>query len=283
MRIALVADVHSNAPALRAALAEIRAHRPDVLLSLGDQVNLGPCPRETLALLREAGAVMLSGNHERYIRAVMDGDAAYAGANFESLRFNAARLSREDVELPDSLSMEGVTFCHALPGDDYFPIHDPARALPRLAERFTEDMVHIVSGHSHNPQHYRLPHVVLDGIGSTGCMDDGLPGAALYALLDIERGASVLRPMAARYDPSCLPGRFAASGMAEACPVMARIACRQMMENRDYLSPFVRRASALSRARGEAKISLAAWQEADSRFPWGDGLTTAAFWRGISA
>ena len=132
MRIALIADIHANLPALEAVLSDIAAHQPDMILSLGDQVNLGPCPRETLSLLRQAGAKCLSGNHERYILSAMRGDPAYAGANFASLRFNAQLLKPEDITFDQTLDLEGITFCHSMPGDDRFPINDPTLALPRL-------------------------------------------------------------------------------------------------------------------------------------------------------
>ena len=76
MRIALIADIHANLPALEAVLRDIRRkHSPDRIISLGDQINLGPCPRETMALLRENGVTCLHGNHERYMLAMRAGEA----------------------------------------------------------------------------------------------------------------------------------------------------------------------------------------------------------------
>lgn len=279
MRIALVSDVHANLPALQAAMARIKRHAPDLILSLGDQVNLGPCPRETLALLEGEGARCLRGNHERYVLSAMRGDPAYAGANFASLRFNAARLTEREIAFPEELRLEGVTFCHAMPGDDRFPVNDPEKALPLLARLQPERPLHVVCGHGHNPLRYRLPNLTVDVIGSAGCMDDGAPGTTTYTILQIERGAVVLRPFTIPYDTRPLRAMFRQSGMAEACPVMARLALCQMRENRDYLVPFVTRALRLSRSRGEESVSLAAWREADARFDWPDGLTTGAFWR----
>ena len=43
--IALMADIHANLPAAEAVIADIRRkHKPDRIVSLGDQVNLGPAP-----------------------------------------------------------------------------------------------------------------------------------------------------------------------------------------------------------------------------------------------
>ena len=146
MRIALLSDVHANLPALEAVLRGIREKSPDKILSLGDQINLGPLPAETLALLRSEGVVCLSGNHERYVLSVLRGDSAYDGANFESLRFQAQHVTRDEISFPDTLVWEGVTFCHALPGDDRFPVYDPEKALPELTARYAYGFTHIISG-----------------------------------------------------------------------------------------------------------------------------------------
>ena len=94
MLIALISDIHANLPALEAVLSAVRRHHPDRILSLGDQINLGPSPREVLSLLKENGVCCLHGNHERYVLSALDGDAAYAGANFGSVRWNAEKAAQ---------------------------------------------------------------------------------------------------------------------------------------------------------------------------------------------
>ncbi|MED9820930.1 MAG: metallophosphoesterase family protein [Christensenellales bacterium] len=280
MRIALITDVHSNILALEAVLCAIRKHRPDCILSLGDQVNLGPCPRETLAMLREEGVICLHGNHERYILAAMDNAPAYAGANFESLRFNASLLTRSDITLPKTWSLEGVTFTHAMPDDDRFPVFDEEKALPLLRAMHFPSPTHIICGHGHNPTHIRCGNLTLDSIGSVGCMDDGIPGTAPYALLTLDHGDALLRPYFAAYDTRTMKSLFQRGGMAAWCPVMARIACMQMTLNTDILVSFVQQAHARSRERGESSISMQTWMETDAAYAWPDGQTTADFWRG---
>ena len=279
MLLAVFSDVHANLPALRAVLSAVMRRNPDLILSLGDQVNLGPCPRETLRLLRENGVSCLHGNHERYVLSAIREDPAYRGANFASVRFQAGLLAPEDIAFPARLDLSGVTFCHALPGDDAFPVHDPPRALPRLAQRFTEGMTRIVCGHGHNPTEYVLPHLWLSSVGSAGCMDDGVPGTAPYVMITLSPGSVVLRPYFAAYDVRELPPLFLSSGMADFCPVMARIACTQMTRARDFLVPFVTEARARAAAKGETDISTETLWETDAAFPWPDGKNTAEFWR----
>ena len=279
MLIALIADVHANLPALEAVLDAIRPRHPDRIISLGDQVNLGPCPRETLRLLRENGVDCLHGNHERYVFSALRGDPAFAGANFESLRWNAAQLGEEDLIWPESIRIEDSVFCHAVPGDDRFPVFDASQAVPRLRALYTEGFVRIFCGHGHNPTTISLPHVHLQSIGAVGCMDDGLPGCAPYVMLELTHGGAFARPYSAAYDVRRIPSLFLSSGMADFCPVMAHICCLQMTLNRDFLVSYVTQARSVSVARGEQTMSRESWHAVDRSFAWPDGLDTAAFWR----
>ena len=166
-----------------------------------------------------------------------------------------------------------------MPGDDRFPVHNPTLALPRLNAMAFEPGTHIVCGHGHNPMHYRLPNLTLDVVGSVGCMDDGVPGMALYAMLYLSPGRVTLEPCVARYDPSALKPLFIRSGFAEACPIMAHVTCLQQQRNFDFLVPFVTLARRLSAEKHEAEVSLETWAQADAMFDWPDGLSTARFWR----
>ena len=60
MRVAAVYDVHAMPWALEPVLDEVEA---DVLVFGGDLVG-GPCPRETLDLVRPLDAVLVRGNAE---------------------------------------------------------------------------------------------------------------------------------------------------------------------------------------------------------------------------
>lgn len=279
MRIAFIADIHANLPALEAVLEAIHKHRPERIISLGDQVNLGPCPRETLDLLRANNVLCLHGNHERYILCSMAGDPDYAGVNFESLRFNAALLTPQDITFPKTMQIGCVLCTHAMPEDDRFPVHNVALGLPRLKEMHFDKHTHILCGHGHNPTYYTLGNLSVYSIGSVGIMDDGIPGAAPYVIGEIDDQSVVLKPYYAQYNPSRLKPLFVRSGMADFCPIMARIACMEMTDNREYLVKFVARAQALSKEKREAHITPETWSQTDRDYPWADGLTAAQFWR----
>ena len=64
MRIAVLADIHSNLPALEAVRADLHLTAPDMVLVGGDQVNRCPWPNEVLDLIEVEGWPMIAGNHE---------------------------------------------------------------------------------------------------------------------------------------------------------------------------------------------------------------------------
>jgi putative phosphoesterase len=75
MRIAVMSDIHGNAIALRAVLADAQAFGVDAWWVLGDIVALGPDPVETIDIIRSLTNVQaIAGNTERY---VLTGDLPY--------------------------------------------------------------------------------------------------------------------------------------------------------------------------------------------------------------
>ncbi len=66
MRVAALADVHGNAPALEAVLAEVTREDVDLIVFGGD-LTWGPLPLETLALVRALAvpARFVRGNADR--------------------------------------------------------------------------------------------------------------------------------------------------------------------------------------------------------------------------
>src|SRR5205809_8105026 len=65
MRLAVLADVHSNLPALQAVLADVDRIGPDGIWVAGDLVGYNPWPNEVLEILRERHVRAIRGNHDR--------------------------------------------------------------------------------------------------------------------------------------------------------------------------------------------------------------------------
>lgn len=67
MRIAIIADIHGNALALDAVLADLQRDGYDHLVCLGDAIQGGPQPAEVVARLRSLGCPTVLGNADAYL------------------------------------------------------------------------------------------------------------------------------------------------------------------------------------------------------------------------
>ena len=90
MKIAILADIHSNLPALQAVVSHIEQWKPDEVMVAGDIVNRGPRPLECLEVIREKqrtdGWLVVRGNHEDYVIGHTLPDAPRRGPAFEIYR-----------------------------------------------------------------------------------------------------------------------------------------------------------------------------------------------------
>ena len=66
-RLAVLSDIHGNADALTAVLADMLAFSPDLMINLGDVLS-GPLdPMGTAALLEGVPNLTVMGNHDRWL------------------------------------------------------------------------------------------------------------------------------------------------------------------------------------------------------------------------
>jgi hypothetical protein len=113
--LAVIADVHGNAWALDAVLADIARQNIRAIVNLGDNAN-GPLdPARSVELLRTRATVHVRGNGDR-----MTGEGG-AGARGSAL-FARARLDEPSLrwlrELPPLVQGEAWTAFHATPNSD---------------------------------------------------------------------------------------------------------------------------------------------------------------------
>jgi diadenosine tetraphosphatase ApaH/serine/threonine PP2A family protein phosphatase len=105
---AVISDVHANASALRAVLADIDARGVKRIICLGDTVGYGPDPLECVDLVRQRCAWSLMGNH--------DYGVLYEPTNFNPAAEMAAFWTREmfDLEPDEARRTERYKFLNQL-------------------------------------------------------------------------------------------------------------------------------------------------------------------------
>lgn len=192
MKVAVLADIHGNLPALEAVLAEVDAAAPDLVVVCGD-VASGPLPAETIDVLRSLpGARFVRGNADRGLVTSFDG-GRQSTLPGPAADWGATQLSREQRDFLASFSatfavhvggLGRVLFCHGSPRSDEEMMTSETADERLRAYMAGVDADVVVCGHTHMQFDRTAGSVRVINPGSVG-MPYGEPGA-YWALLGPE-------------------------------------------------------------------------------------------------
>ena len=207
MRVAALADVHANAPALAAVLAEVERERPDLVVFGGD-LSWGSLPRETLELVRalEIPARFVRGNADRAVAEDRE-SARGAWIRGQHMEDDLAFLSSFERTVTVEVAALGPTcFAHGSPRSDEECVTE--RTPRERVDEFMADRAEtcVVTAHVHVQYDRALDGVRLLSPGSVGVPYEGRRGA-FWALLgpsvelrrteyDVETAVTLMRATA---------------------------------------------------------------------------------------
>ncbi len=219
-RIAILADVHGNLPALAAVLADAHARGCERIYHAGDLIGIGPYPGEVVDLARASGMRCVQGNHEAWVATGLPPDPVPGLMDDDELlhqHWTHSHLDRSRRDfirgLPHVISetIQGVrmTVVHwALATDgrtlvDANPRWDDAAILALFAET-PGDLVCFGHLHERRFNHEYQGRRFLNP-GAAGCSQR--PEAA-YAIVDISDGRCEIAERRVAYDRSALLARY---------------------------------------------------------------------------
>jgi len=200
VRVGVLADLHGNAPALEAVLAELRRAEVTRALVAGDLLGYYPFVNETLDLLRGFDCEVVLGNHDGYLLGRLpcprDRWQAYSLDLTERTisREHRAWLEAQPFRRELVVEARSVLLCHGSPAgpEDYvYPDREDWSAFE------TAGCDVVVMGHTHIPLVKRGTGGLWLNPGSCGQPRDYDPRAA-FAILDLERLSVELRRV--KYD-----------------------------------------------------------------------------------
>lgn len=187
MRILLIADIHSNWPALRAVPTSF-----DLCLFLGDLVDYGPDPVPCIDWVRQHAQHCVRGNHDH---AVAQRIQPKGGSGFRRLAVATRPLHWNLIDparnkflarlpITSRIELDGYRFqlLHATPRDpmDEYLAADSASWRTRT-EGVDADFICV--GHTHVPFDIEVDSLRVINPGSIGQPRDGDPRAS-YAIFD---------------------------------------------------------------------------------------------------
>ncbi len=244
-RLAILADIHGNVPALEAVLADVAAQDVDEVLVGGDLVGRGPQGSAVVKRVRELGFESIGGNHEDYLLDFRRGEIPSDWRTTEewaAARWMAAELDADDVAyieaLPFSLLRPGLRLVHGTPksnregigpwtGDD-----DLQKQLGRVEEEL------LVCAHTHRPLVRELDSGMVVNVGSVGLPFNG-DQRAQYAIFERRDGAWHVEPRQVTYDLEDTFRIYETSGFLDAGGVTARLLRLELEHASPLLVPFL--------------------------------------------
>jgi predicted phosphodiesterase len=230
-RIAALSDIHGNATALEAVLADIALEKPDAVLVAGDLVLNGPEPGLVVDVLRrmaDDGALVIAGNTDV---AVADFDYAAAfpwmtdgvpDAIVDAAEWAHDELGAERVDWLRRLPAERrwrtdddtlVLVCHGSPGSQTAGFDQGLEGSVTIERVARTDARVIVCGHTHLPEVRDLGWKVIVNDGSAGYVFDGDPTAS-WALIDIADGEVKAEIRRTAFDVLSVANAISARGLA---------------------------------------------------------------------
>jgi diadenosine tetraphosphatase ApaH/serine/threonine PP2A family protein phosphatase len=217
-RLAIISDVHANLEALEAVLGETRGLD---IICLGDLVDYGANPNETVELVRDRGIRTLMGNHDW---AAVSGDTRLFNprAAMSSI-WTQRRLTGENLEYIRTLPLEfrdpfegqEAYFTHGSPDDRLWEYVDPRTHTDLFGHYLSKLGVGLIGlGHTH------IPYVWVEGgktvfnPGSVGQPRDGDPRAS-FAVLSVQHKEVGVEVRRVGYDIEKAASKIRSAGLPE--------------------------------------------------------------------
>jgi predicted phosphodiesterase len=233
MRIAVLADLHANLPALRAVLDDVLALECDTLWCVGDIVGRGPHPSEVVDEMRGLAVPTIQGNWDDAValRREQPGvawpstDAEVAGR--ASLDWTVRQLSEDQRswlrQLPATLRFtlddRSVLLFHGSPTrqNDYLWSDRPSRVFARVVSDQGDELM--CFGNTHEAFHRLVGKSHFVAAGSVGCgtLDDM---SAQYAVIDVAGSELMVNFRSVPYDHFRVEADMQAAGLS---PLLLRV------------------------------------------------------------
>ena len=227
MRVALVADVHANLPALRAVLADAASRGCAEMWCAGDVVGRGPHPNQVIDELRGLQIPTVQGNWDEAVGMHRDqSGAAFASAAAEraghaSLAWTVSRTTEANRawlrSLPANLRFEqngsSTLVFHGSPyrSTEYLWSDRPSRVFARIAADEGDRI--FACGHTHQQFQRAVGKSTFVAPGASGC---GAPDreSAPYAILEFQPGEAEVEFVEVPYDRAAVLAEMAEHGLA---------------------------------------------------------------------
>lgn len=179
MKLAIVSDVHGNLAALEAAVDDLAAVKPDLIVQGGDLATNGPHPSECVDRIRELGWPGIAGNTDLALWTLPETLPANVVSTFGVLvtatmsMLGAERVAWLKTLPPEWRDGDHIALVHAVPGDTWKVVL-PSASDEELRQTFGPLTARLaVYCHIHRPYVRSVGDFTVANSGSVGLPFDG--------------------------------------------------------------------------------------------------------------
>ena len=253
MKIAIIADVHSNSHGLNAILDDISIEKPDIVVGAGDMVGCSAYPgaQAVWDALRDHKIQCVLGNEEERIldfHSTAPTPYFTDSIQFMPLQYRARQFSAADIEIMKSLPInilfngpqgQDVLVCHASPFDLY---RSPMKAIDAQMEADLHQISAkvMVVGHLHLQWHQEWDEKLLIMAGSGGLPLRGKLDEVDYLLLTFHQDKWQFRYKTVKYNYQAAVCEALESNFLEQAGPIGWLMFDEILTQEDHLIPFFR-------------------------------------------
>ncbi|MEK6816156.1 MAG: metallophosphoesterase family protein, partial [Nanoarchaeota archaeon] len=218
MKVAFIADIHSNMEALDSVFSHIQRQGITEIVCIGDIVGYGANPNECATIIHQKKIPSVQGNHD-FSAVSLDKLEKFNQYAQKALNWTSAKLSRDNKiflgNLPKFLEikLEGrsILAVHGSLNDplfEYIYPQTPDSVVKELLARSKSDI--LVMGHTHIPFIKRFGQRLVLNPGSVGQPRDNVPEAS-YISLELDTMKPIIHRV--KYDIARASGKILTFGL----------------------------------------------------------------------
>jgi putative phosphoesterase len=271
VKIAVLADIHGNLPALNAVLAKIKSEDVNHILVAGDFLG-GPYPVEVLELLCALNAYMIRGNSDEYVLKIHSNPTDsnwYKSKQFSPTYWTYKHLNQYWLNFIYSLpkkkvisfkETDDILMVHSI----YFPMLPTDSSGVLITDKYNEivntytksiEQLVLIFAHNHVPWNQEINGRLTLNPGSVGCPLNGTIGAQ-YALMEWESDHWEANIRTVHYCTEEINNAYVESGFLKEGGPLAKAFLYGINTGRDIAGMFLRFSYQLAYKEGYKNLGL---------------------------
>ncbi len=246
-RLAVLADIHGNLPALEVVVDDLQQFQVDHIVVAGDVVNVGPFSSQVMELITRLQCAVIRGNNELYLTDYQTPRAPAIWNQYSIPPYTLAQLGSHWMNVisswPDALTLRfrdapSLQVVHGSPRSHFeviLPTTPDDEIFPMLQQ---VEATTLITAHSHLAMDRQVGRWHIINPGSVGNPLDG-DLTASYTLLESTSEGWKATNRRVKFDSQRVLDEFERTHFIEQCGIVGYYAVQEYKSARMELMPFL--------------------------------------------